>query len=469
MVEKRKIRMIMKGKKVTVIGLGNSGVNAALLLAKAGAQVKATDSGNTPELKKAKLSLEAKGVEVEIGAHTEGFIKGQDLIVVSPGIENSSAAIKRAERYKVPIISEMELGFGFCKGKIIAITGTNGKSTVTTLVGEILKAGGMNTVVCGNIGNSLCGEISRIKADTWVVMEVSSAQLERISAFKPYIAVILNITDDHMDRYRNFYEYFNEKLKIFSRQDENDILVVNYDAENLRRLKGLTRSHVTFFGKEAHAVNGYHVSAFTKDGKIYCAYEAATKEIMAVSDIKLKGIHNLEIVLVSSLIGTIVGVEVDAIADTVKNFTALEHRFETVDTVDGVDYIDDSKGTTVDSTKRALESCTKPVILIAGGKDKFSDYSIVKGAVKEKVKHIVLIGEAAKAIKKALADAAPVSDAKTMGEAVELSYKLAKNGWVVLLSPMCSSFDMYKNYKERGNAFREAVVKMKSSRHSIQT
>ena len=215
-------------------------------------------------------------------------------------------------------------------------------------------------------------------------------------------------------------------------------------------------------------MSDYHISAFTKDGKIYCAHETDAKEIMPVGDIKLKGVHNLENVLVSCLVGTIVGVGARSIADAVSNFTGLEHRFETVDTVEGVEYIDDSKGTTVDSTKRALESCSGPVILIAGGKDKSSDYSLVKAAVKERAKHVVLIGEAAKAIRKALGDVVPVSDAKTMDEAVEASHKLAKNGWVVLLSPMCSSFDMYKNYKERGDAFREAVAKMKNSGHVIK-
>ena len=461
--------MNLKNKKVTVVGLGNSGVNAALLAKKAGALVKATDSGNGPEIKKTKLALEAKEIEVEIGSHTEDFIKAQDLIVVSPGIENSSPAMKWAVQHKVPVIGEMELGYAFCKGRIIAITGTNGKSTVTTLVGDILKAGGMSTVTCGNIGNSLCGEISRIKKDTWVVLEVSSAQLERISDFKPHIAAILNITDDHMDRYRSFYEYFNEKLKIFSRQDSSDILILNYDAENLRRLKGLAKSKVVFYGKEAQPMYGYHLSAFTKDGKIYCAHEGPAREVMAVSDMRLKGVHNLENVLVSSLIGSIAGVEPRLIADMVRNFTGLEHRFETVDIVDGVEYIDDSKGTTVDSTKRALESCSKPVVLIAGGKDKYSNYGVVKDIVAEKVNHIILIGQAAKAIKKALGDAAPVSEAKTMAEAVEAGHRLAKNGWIVLLSPMCSSFDMFKDYKERGKAFREAVAKVKNASQAIKT
>jgi UDP-N-acetylmuramoylalanine--D-glutamate ligase len=454
--------MDLKNKKVTVIGLGNSGVNAALLLKSAGAMVKATDAGSSAELKKTKLELEAKGVEVEIGRHTEEFIRGQDMVVVSPGVENSSAAMKWACAHRVAAIGEMELGFAFCKGRVIAITGTNGKSTVTTLAGAILNAGGFDAVVCGNIGNSLCGEVSRIKKDTWVVLEVSSAQLEHISSFKPDIAVILNITDDHMDRYKSFYEYFSAKLKIFSRQDENDTLILNYDAENLRRLKGLARSRVVFYGKGATPASGYNISAYSKGGRIYCAHEGAYEDIMPVNDIRLKGVHNLENVIVCSLIGRIVGVKPAHIRDAVAGFTGLEHRFETVDTVDGVEYIDDSKGTTVDSTKRALESCAKPVVLIAGGKDKYSDYGVIKNVIKEKVKHLILIGEAAKAIRKAIGDQVPTSEAETMLDAVEAGHRLARSGWVVLLSPMCSSFDMYKNYKERGEVFREAVKKVKA-------
>lgn len=455
--------MEFKNKRVTVVGLGNSGVNAALLLSKHGAEVFATDAGISAELKKIRTKLEAKKINVELGAHTEAFVKGSDLVVVSPGVEDSSQALKWALEYKIKIISEMELGYLFCKGRIIAITGTNGKSTVTTLIGEMLKDSGQDTIVCGNIGNSLCGEVAKIKKGTWVVLEVSSAQLERVEKFKPHIAIILNITDDHMDRYKDFYEYFNYKLKVFANQDRNDLLILNYDAENLRNLKGLARSSVLFYAKERLAANSYEIAAYVRDEWICCIYGEGEKEIMHVNDIKLKGLHNLENVIVSSLVGMIVGATGRSIRDTVRKFTGLEHRFETVDVVEGVEYIDDSKSTTVDSTKRALESCSKPVILIAGGKDKHSNYDVVKDMVEDKARHVVLIGEAAGAIKKALAGSALIHEAGNMDEAVEMSSKLAKDGWAVLLSPMCSSFDMYKNYKERGNRFREAVSKLKGA------
>ncbi|MFH1189328.1 MAG: Mur ligase family protein [Candidatus Omnitrophota bacterium] len=293
--------MELKGKRVTVIGLGNSGVNAALLLSKHGARVFATDSGvYSAELKKAKERLAAKNINVEIGAHSEAFVKGSDLVVVSPGVEESSQSLKWAREHKINMISEMELGSRFCKGRIIAVTGTNGKSTVTTLIGEILKAGGNDTVVCGNIGNSLCGEIAGIKKDTWVVLEVSSAQLERVEKFKPHIAIILNVTDDHMDRYKDFYEYLNYKLKIFANQDERDLLILNYDAGNLRRLKGLARSNVIFYAKDRHASNGLDIAAYLKDEWICCIHGEGEKEIVHVNDIRLKGVHNLENVIVSS-------------------------------------------------------------------------------------------------------------------------------------------------------------------------
>jgi UDP-N-acetylmuramoylalanine--D-glutamate ligase len=366
------------------------------------------------------------------------------------------------------VIGEMEFGYAFCKGRIIAVTGTNGKSTVTTLIGDILRSAGIKAVVCGNIGNSLCGEISKIKDDTWVVLEVSSAQLERIVSFKPHIAVILNITDDHMDRYRSFYEYFNHKLKVFSNQASEDFLVLNYDAENLRRLKGLARSSVIFYGRNRKVTHGYEIASYLKDDWVCCNCGKGEKEILHVQSIKLKGAHNLENVLASSLVGVMAGASESAIREAVKNFKGLEHRFETVDTINGVEYINDSKSTTVDSTVRALESCEKPVVLIAGGKDKNSDYTLAAGAVKAKAAHVVLIGEAAPAIKKALQDAAPVHRAKDMHDAVDIGRSLARDGWIVLLSPMCSSFDMFSNYEERGDVFKEAVRNLKGSLKGVK-
>lgn len=414
--------------------MGNSGVNACLLLKARGAEVRATDSGDSPAIRDASKKLENRGIRVETGRHTEDFIKGSSLVIVSPGVEDDSPAMKWAVRYGIPVIGEMELGYRFCKGRIIGITGTNGKSTVATLIGEVLKDAGLDAVVCGNIGNSLCGEIPRIKEETWVVLEVSSFQLERIEKFRPHIAVILNIRDDHMDRYAKFTDYFNEKLKIFSNQDKNDFLILNKDAEELKGLDKKTRSKTLFYSRRENANTVY--------------------------EMKLKGLHNVENVLASSTAAMLAGVNESSIKRTVANFRGLAHRFETVDTIGGVEYIDDSKGTTVDSTYRALESCERPVILIAGGKDKHSDYGAVKEIARRKVKRLILIGEAAGAIRKALSSAVAMEDAKDVDDAVLQARDAGVSGDIVLLSPMCSSFDMFSSYKERGEVFKSAVRRL---------
>jgi UDP-N-acetylmuramoylalanine--D-glutamate ligase len=443
----------MMNKKITVIGLGNSGLNAALLLKGAGASVRVTEGADNALVRKNAAILDDKGVAHELGRHTKDFIEGSELVVVSPGVEDSSPAVKWANELNVPIIGEMELGYMFCKGRVIAITGTNGKSTVTTLIGEMLKDGGKDTIVCGNIGNSLCGEIGRIKKGTWVVLEVSSFQLERIVDFKPAIAIILNITDDHMDRYNKFEQYFNEKLKVFKNQDKKDLLILNRDAKELNGLEKKTRSKVLYYSRLSEA-NG----SFLKGNSIALAAGSKEEDVCALSDIKLKGLHNIENVLVCALAAALAGVKPASMKNTIKNFTGLRHRFETVSVIDGVEYVDDSKGTTVDSTLRALESCSRPVILIAGGKDKNSDYSIIKHAVKDRVRCLVLIGEAKNRIKDILGSVVQTREAATMQEAVELSRSLAKADDIVLLSPMCSSFDMFKNYKERGDVFKKAVL-----------
>ncbi|MDP3790596.1 MAG: UDP-N-acetylmuramoyl-L-alanine--D-glutamate ligase [Candidatus Omnitrophota bacterium] len=446
----------MKNMKVTVIGLGNSGLNAALLLKDLGAEVRVTEAADNDGVRSSFNRLERKDVPCEIGGHTKGFMEGSSLVVVSPGVEDSSSAIKWANELKIPIISEMELGYRYCKGKIIAITGTNGKSTVTTLIGEILKDGGLHTVVCGNIGNSLCGEIARVKNETWVVLEVSSFQLERIEDFRPRIAIILNITDDHLDRYSKFSDYFNEKLKIFSNQNEKDVLILNHDAKELEGLESKARSKVLYYSRIS-SVNG----AYLKGSDIIYNHNGKETQICNTRDIRLKGLHNVENVLVSSLAGISAGVKPLLIKNTVKNFKGLSHRFETVSAMGGVEYIDDSKGTTVDSTYRALQSCQRPVILIAGGKDKNSNYSVIKDLVKDKVKHLILIGEARQRIRQALGDVVETHEAATMNEAVEMARKLAEENYMVLLSPMCSSFDMFRDYKERGDIFKKAVLAIK--------
>lgn len=446
----------MKKNIVTVIGLGNSGLNAAILLKDMGVNVRVTESAQSDNIRQNVRRLEQKGIPSETGLHTKGFIEGSSLIVISPGVEEASSAVKWANELRIPIISEMELGFRYCKGRIIAITGTNGKSTVTTLIGEILKDGGLHTVVCGNIGNSLCGEIGRIKSETWVVLEVSSFQLERIKDFKPHIAIMLNVTDDHLDRYSKFSDYFKEKLKVFQNQDGSDILLLNRDAKELDGIENMARSKVLYYSR-LQDTNG----AYLKNNNIICRMGGRELVICDDKDVRLKGLHNIENILVSSLAAIVAGVKPPMIKNTIKNFRGLSHRFETVDIIDGVEYIDDSKGTTVDSTYRALQSCERPVILIAGGKDKNSDYSVIRQLVKDKVKYLVLIGEARQRIKDALGGIVDIKEAATMKEAVELAKKLAEGNHMVLLSPMCSSFDMFKDYKERGDVFKKAVLALK--------
>ena len=461
--------MDLKNRKVAVIGLGNSGLNAAMLLHSLGAEVKATDSRNTPETQTAVMMLRGKGVAVETGGHTKGFIEGSELVVVSPGVEDLSPAIVWANELNIPIISELELGYRFCKGKIIAITGTNGKSTVTTLIGEILKNGGKDTVVCGNIGNSLCGEIPCIKEETWVVIEVSSFQLEKIIDFKPIIAVILNITDDHLDRYRVFDDYYREKLKIFANQDRNDMLILNYDASRLGELKDKALSRVLFYSKSPdiprQVTDGVDRTsgAYTKDGGVYCLLDGKERYICGINDVRLKGAHNVENAMAASLVAMLIGVYEATIRKALKNFNGLPHRCEQVAIIDGVEYIDDSKGTTVDSTLRALESCDREVILIAGGKDKNSDYSVIKDIVKQKVKRLVLIGEASSKIKNILGNDVRTDEARDMPDAVDIARRAASDNDIILLSPMCSSFDMFKDYKERGEVFKKAVLGLKES------
>ena len=451
--------MDLKGRKVTVIGLGNSGLNAALLLHEVGAEVRVTDSSAMDKLKSTANSLIDKGIDVETGTHTRRYVEGSDLVVVSPGIDETSRALRWAAELGIPVISELELGFNYCRGKIIAITGTNGKSTVVTLIGEMLKAGGKDAVVCGNIGNSLCGEMARIKEDTWAVIEVSSFQLERIKYFKPMIAVVLNITDDHLDRYKTFDDYYREKLKIFANQDKHDILILNHDAPNVRDLSEKTNSRVFFYGRSSADING----AYLKDGKVCVSVDGKEKYIIAAKDIRLKGLHNIDNVLVSGLVAALVGVSDVTIKNTVKSFKGLPHRFETIAMIDGVEYIDDSKGTTVDSTYRALESCDRDVILIAGGKDKKSDYSLVKDLIISKVGRLILIGEAAPKIKSILSEHVRTFEAKDLSEAVSMAHTASTGREIVLLSPMCSSFDMFGDYKERGEAFKKAVMGLKGS------
>ena len=442
-------------KKVTVIGIGESGKSAAFFLKSKGAVVYATDSGNSPELESAANELKAAGINVETGKHSKDFITDSELIIISPGVPDESAAVKWAKELKKEIISEIELGFRFCQGEIIAITGTNGKSTTCTLTAQILKNAGKEAVLCGNIGNAFTKNMDRISKNTVVSLEVSSFQLERIKTFKPRISVILNISQNHLDRHSNLEEYFAAKRRIYQYQAKDDYVILNYGDKNLKALKDKINSKTLFFSRKSK-VKG----AYADSGKLFLNTETP-QPIISINELKLKQPHNIENFLAASLCAALCGAALKTIKDTIAGFEGLEHRIQFVKAVEGVDFIDDSKATTVDATRAALRSMQRKVILIAGGRNKGSDFRLAGKEIKEKVKTLILIGEAKRQMQEELSGFTEIIEAGDMDNAVDTAKRIAKKGESVLLSPMCASFDMYKDYKERGKAFKKAVDKLK--------
>lgn len=443
--------MDLANKRVTIIGLSESGLSAAKLLKRIKAQVRISELREEDDVK---AKLEALGdVEAEIGTHTKRFIKQSDLIVVSPGVPLNAEPLLWADDYRIPVIGELELGYMFCKAPIAAVTGTNGKSTVVSILDEMLKANGLKSYLLGNIGRPICEDILDVSPDSVVVLEVSSFQLETIKRFRPKIAVLLNLTQDHLDRYRNMDEYRRTKFRIFGNQRSGDYAVLNYDDPAVREFSNRINSDVYYFSMSERVRGSY-----LEGDKLFVDLGDGPAEICRRDDVNLSGAHNLENVLAASLALKLIDAKA-GIKSTVKNFIGLRHRFEPVTQAQGVSFIDDSKSTTVDSTLRALEAFSgKKVILIAGGRDKKSDYSPIRKEI-HKLKYIVLIGEARGKIRDALSSInLPFREAATMEEAVSFSVDIAKEGDTVLLSPMCSSFDMFKDYKERGEAFRQAIT-----------
>lgn len=447
--------MDLRNKKVVVVGLGTSGLDACSLLDDAGAVVFATDNDDNEAIRRNLEKLENRYVQTEIGGHSEEFLKGSDLIVTSPGVSKDALPIRYAASNNIPIISELELGFKFTKGPIIAVTGTNGKSTVVALLGEILKKAGEKVVVCGNIGNSLSGEALLIDRGTICVLEVSSFQLERIVDFRPAVSCILNITDDHIDRYRDFDDYAATKLKIFSNQLEHDIAILNHDDNKLKNLRGPSKFKRLFYSR-IEKVEG----VYFKNGDIIYNTESKARKLFTLPSMNLKGDYNLENVLAAVLISLSRGIKAKTIKEALKEFKPLAHRMESVREIEGIEFLDDSKATNIDATKRALESISKPIVLIAGGRLKSTDFTTIREQIRSKVKKMILIGEAAPLIEKAFRDIVETERAATLEDATSLAYKIAKKNEAVLLSPMCSSFDMFRNYEHRGEVFRQTVRKI---------
>ncbi|MCM8781844.1 MAG: UDP-N-acetylmuramoyl-L-alanine--D-glutamate ligase [Candidatus Omnitrophica bacterium] len=442
----------------TIVGLGISGFGAALLLGKKGWGVRVTEQDDSPEIKEKLQRLIKRGINIkfEIGRHTRDFIKGVNLVITSPGVANTSKPLMWAKELNIPIIDEIELGYRFCPARIVAVTGTNGKSTTTTLIGEILKKGGYNAVICGNIGHSFCEKSLGLKEDDIIVLEVSSFQLQRINEFRPYVSVFMNITQNHFDRHKDFKEYLNAKLNIFKNQRKTDWAVLNYDDKNLKGIDKNLRPNILYFGNSPTPKG-----AFIKDGAIYVDTNGRAQRLFYADELPLRGEHNLQNYMAAILVGLIFKVEPEVMRKVLKNFKGLGHRCEFITEIEGVRFVNDSKATTVDATMHAIRSLDGAIVLIAGGRDKGSDFTVLRGLIEERVKAIILIGEAKAKIKTQLLGTAPLYEARDLKEAVQIGFNVASKSDFVLLSPMCASFDMFKNFEERGNVFKKAIKLLK--------
>ena len=445
--------MDVKGKRVLVVGLGKSGVAAAQFLHERGARVTVSDVKTEDQLRSEIPALLDTGIAVETGGHGDRTFLEQDLIVVSPGVPVDVPQLEHARAAGIKVIGEVELAARFLKGHIIAITGSNGKTTTTALAGEVVSMGGYESLVGGNIGTPVISLVPETTSDTYNVLEISSFQLETIESFHPEIAVILNVTPDHLDRHRSFEAYRGAKLRIFENQTAEDHGVLNADDATCRTLAGSTRAQVRWFSRKSAVTRG----AFVREGKIVWRDQDGEQEVMPVSEITLKGAHNLENVLAAVCVGRIVGCEPHRIRRAVQEFTAVEHRLEYVATINGVDYYNDSKATNVDATIKALESFPANLHVILGGKDKGSDYSVLRDLLRERAKRVYSVGAAAEKIEQHLGDAAPVLRAETLETAVKRASEAAVPGDVVLLAPACASFDQFQSYEHRGRAFKELV------------
>jgi UDP-N-acetylmuramoylalanine--D-glutamate ligase len=449
--------MDLNGKRALVVGLGKSGVASALFLKAHGAQVTVSDTKSGDELRNEIPVLLDNGITVETGGHGDRTFRGQDLIVVSPGVPVDAPPLVQARALGEAVIGEIELAAQFLPGPIVAITGSNGKTTTTTLTGEIMTAAGFPALVGGNIGTPAISLAERAQPETVIVLEISSFQLETIQTFRPKVAVVLNVTPDHLDRHRTFEAYVDAKARIFENQQGSDFAVLNADDPTCVSMGSGTRAQVFWFSRQKEVQQG----AWVRDGNIVfrdarAEQKTQQREIMQVSEIPLKGAHNLENVLAAVCAGALMGCAPDKIRQAVREFKAVEHRLEFVATIRGVDYYNDSKATNVDATIKALESFTANSHMILGGKDKGSDYTVLNDLLHQRVKRVYTIGAAAAKIESQIKNV-EVVHAETLENAIRKASAVAQPGDVVLLAPACASFDQFKNYEHRGKVFKDIV------------
>ena len=442
------------GERAAVIGLGKSGRAASLLLKEEGFEVLGFDLNE--DLQEVKRELEEKGIKVELGPYDERSFKGVSLVIVSPGVDPKAELFERLKEKGVKVIGELEFAFQRVKEPIVAITGTNGKSTTTSLIGHILQKGGIKAFVGGNLGTPLSEYVLRREKAEVLVLEVSSFQLETIESFKPFISVFLNISDDHYDRHRDFNDYLKAKANIFKNQTEEDFAILNFDDPVVKEFEKKIKSKVIPISK------GPIKGIFLEGERIRWDFEGKEGAI-ELKGIPLKGPHNLENVMASIGASLLLGLDEERIREGLYTFQPLPHRLQFVAEVEGVLFYDDSKATNPHATLRALEAFENPVILIAGGLDKGIDLGVLRSKV-GKLKALVAIGKARPKLKEIFRDLIPVFEAEDMEKAVKLAFSAAKSGECVLLSPSCASFDLFLDYKHRGEVFQEAVRRLASEK-----
>ncbi len=448
--------MEIKDKKISIIGAVKSGVGAAKLIKRLGGIPFVSDSGNADKLADSIKVLKENEIEYEVGSHTEKIFQC-DLLVISPGVPTNSAIIQKATERKIKIISEIELAYNFCKGKIVAITGTNGKTTTTSLTGHILKECGFKTYVAGNIGEAFSEIALEVNENDIVVLEVSSFQLDFIDRFRPTIAMILNITPDHLNRYDyKLQNYIAAKLRIYLNQNSNDFLILNRDSESLVKSLSKHQSRDLYFSTSSKEDNG----SYLEDGKILFYENKELVFICKTSEINLKGEHNYANAMAAIMAAKIFGADNQKIIAALGSFSGVDHRLELVRELEGVKYINDSKATNIDAVWYALRSFDEPIFLILGGLDKGNDYNQIKDLIIEKVKKIYAIGTSAEKIFNFFHKTVKVEIMKSLEDAILEASREARADEIVLLSPACASFDMFRSYEHRGEVFKEAVRKL---------
>ena len=444
--------MDLQGKKIAVFGSGRTGLALTKLLLGLKANPFVTDTAQPEKLEKISSEFDALGVPYECGGHTAKAIEDASMIVLSPGVGPNSEILKNARKIGLPIMSEMEFAFRHCRAPIMAVTGTNGKTTTTELLRCLVEACGHSVILAGNNDVPLSAAVMAQPAPDYIVLEVSSYQLETASTFKPWISAVLNLTPDHLARHKSMEDYARVKAKIFAEQNAGDFAVINADDPYVSNMAVPAKAQTLTFSLEQAQENGLWLDgAVIEDGDL---------QVAALSDTQLPGRHNIENVLAALTMMKAGAFDWSKTLEGLRTFTGVEHRIEFVETIDGVEFWNDSKATNIESLKVALESFEKPIILIAGGEGKGSDYSVLRELIQRSVKEMITLGQDAPLLEDSFGDIIRTQRAKDMNQAVVLAAQAASSGEAVLLSPACASFDMFNSFEERGRVFKQSVISL---------